>query len=112
MTGVVADALDAPAAMSTRQRLALQLADRRVLLVLDNLEQIDGAERVVADLLDAGPGVAALATSRRPLLLAGEQELPVSPLSLPSSDADAVVEASPAVELYVRGYGWCGRRSR
>ena len=56
MAGVVADALDAPAALSNRERLVLQLADRSVLLVLDNLEQIQGAERVVADLLDAGPG--------------------------------------------------------
>jgi predicted ATPase/class 3 adenylate cyclase len=102
MAGVVADALDAPTALSTRERLVLQLADRRVLLVLDNLEQIDGVERVVAVLLDAGPGVTALATSRRPLLLAGEQELPVAPLSLPVSDVDAEVQGSPAVELYVR----------
>jgi predicted ATPase len=100
MAGVVADALDAPAALSTRERLAQQLTDRRVLLVLDNLEQIDGAERVVAALLDAGLGVAALATSRRPLLLAGEQELPVAPLALPSSSVG--VERSVAVELYVR----------
>jgi predicted ATPase/class 3 adenylate cyclase len=102
MAGLVADALDAPAARSTRERLALQLADRRVLLVLDNLEQIDGAEHVVAALLDSGPGVTALATSRRPLLLADEQELPVAPLSLPLSDVDAEVQGSPAVELYVR----------
>jgi predicted ATPase/class 3 adenylate cyclase len=100
MALVVADALDAPAALSTRERLAQQLAERRLLLVLDNLEQIDGAELVVAALLDAGPGVAALATSRRPLLRAGEQELPVDALSLPSSDADA--GSSEAVELYVR----------
>ena len=102
MAGVVADALDAPAARSARERLALQLGDRSVLLVLDNLEQIQGVERVVADLLDAGPGVAALATSRRPLLLAGEQELPVEPLALPTSSAEADVDASAAVELYVR----------
>ena len=83
MAGVVADTLDAPPGLSTRERLAQQLADRRLLLVLDNLEQIDGAEQVVAALLDAGPGVAALATSRRPLLLAGEQELPSTPCRCP-----------------------------
>jgi hypothetical protein len=103
MAGVVADGLDAPAALSTRERLAQQLADRRLLLVLDNLEQIDGAERVAATLLDAGPDVAVLATSRRPLLLAGEQELPVGTLTLPSSDMDA--GSSAAVELYVRAAG-------
>jgi hypothetical protein len=83
MAGLVADTLDAPAALSTRERLAQQLADRRLLLVLDNLEQIEGAEQVVAALLDAGPGVAALATSRRPLLLAGEQERPSTPCPCP-----------------------------
>ena len=31
------------------------LADRRALLVLDNLEQLDGAAEVVAELLAAAP---------------------------------------------------------
>ena len=59
------------------------LADRRALLVLDNLEQLDGAAGVVAGLLAAAPDLVVLATSRRPLHLPGEQELPVPPLRLP-----------------------------
>jgi predicted ATPase len=54
-----------------------------VLLVLDNLEQLHGAAGVVAGLLAATPDLVVLATSRRPLPLPGEQELPVPPLQLP-----------------------------
>jgi predicted ATPase len=54
-----------------------------VLLMLDNLEQLHGAAGVVAGLLAATPDLVVLATSRRPLHLPGEQELPVPPLQLP-----------------------------
>ena len=56
------------------------LSDRQALLVLDNLEQLNGAAEVVAALLTAAPRVVVLATSRRPLHLQGEHEFPVPPL--------------------------------
>ena len=55
----------------------------QALLVLDNLEQLEGAAQVVAALLAAAPGAVVLATSRRPLHLQGEHEMPVPPLELP-----------------------------
>ena len=55
-----------------------------LLLVLDNLEQLPGAAAVIAELLAAAPGLVVLATSRRPLHLPGEHELPVRPLLVPA----------------------------
>jgi predicted ATPase/class 3 adenylate cyclase len=62
-------------------RLTGHLHDRRLLLVLDNVEQLgDGAE-VVGRLLDGAPSVRVLATSRGALRLRGEQQYPVEPLT-------------------------------
>jgi predicted ATPase/class 3 adenylate cyclase len=54
------------------------LSSRRVLLVLDNLEHLEGVAAVVAELLVGD--VVVLATSRAPLHLTVERELPVEPL--------------------------------
>jgi len=59
------------------------LADRRVLLLLDNFEQVAAAASTVSELLSGAPNIAVLATSRSRLQLNGEQEYPVSPLALP-----------------------------
>jgi predicted ATPase len=61
-----------------------RLRDRRLLLVLDNFEQVLGAAPLVARLLSASPRLTVLATSRAPLRLAGERELPVPPLAVPA----------------------------
>jgi predicted ATPase/class 3 adenylate cyclase len=65
--------------------LAEHLADKRVLLVLDNFEQILPAAADVAELLRQAPGTKVLASSRAPLRVYGEQELPVPPLALPDA---------------------------
>jgi hypothetical protein len=54
------------------------LAARRVLLVLDNLEHLQGVATVVSNLLVGD--VVVLATSRAPLHLGAEREMPVEPL--------------------------------
>ena len=59
------------------------LKDKRVLLVLDNFEQIIDAAPDVGAILEACPGVSVLATSREALHLNGELEYPVPPLGLP-----------------------------
>src|SRR5258706_872577 len=59
------------------------LADKHVLFVLDNLEQVLGAGPIIADLLRAAPGLNVLATSRAALRVSGEQEYPVPGLPSP-----------------------------
>jgi predicted ATPase len=78
------------------------LGDRHSLLVLDNLEQLDGAAGVVAALLAAAPGLVVLATSRRPLHLQGEHEQPVPPLEIPRDAGVEQVAACDAARLFVQ----------
>ena len=104
MWATIADALDVVpgTADSVAAAVMSRLAERQVLLVLDNLEQIDAPDSVVAQLLSAAPRLAVLAASRRPLLLAGEREFPVPPLPLPTTDDFSTVAASPAVDMFTR----------
>ncbi len=81
------------------------LAPRRLLLVLDNFEQVVDAAPRVAELLAACAGVTALITSRTALGVRGEFEAPVLSLPLPPEDLRHdldVVARSPAVELFVQ----------
>jgi len=74
-------------------RVLDHLRERRLLLVLDNMEQLLGAVPVVGQLLEAAPDLRLLATSRSPLRVAAEREYPLGPLAVPPS-ADL-----PAAEL-------------
>jgi hypothetical protein len=78
------------------ERLTRHLADRHVLLLLDNFEQIIAARSSVATLIESCPRLHVLVTSREALGLAAERELPVHPLAVPDLD-DA---SNPAI---VRG---------
>ena len=71
-------------------RLTEYLRDRRLLMVLDNFEQVQDAGTLVGELLRASPGLRVVVTSRSPLHIYGEREFPVPPLGLP--DAGAVPE--------------------
>jgi predicted ATPase len=74
------------------------------LLVLDNLEQLEEAPEVVAELLAGAPGLVVLATSRRPLHVQGEHEWPVWPLPVPAVPDMTLeqIEASAAVRLFLQ----------
>lgn len=63
--------------------LAAVLRGKRLLLVLDNCEQVLPAADAVQVLLLAAPGVKALATSRAALRVRGERLHPVEPLAVP-----------------------------
>jgi predicted ATPase/class 3 adenylate cyclase len=89
---------------SLLDRLAQQVGDRRLLLVLDNVEQVLDAAPAVVELLAACPRLKALVTSRAVLHVSGEQVYPVPPLSLPDHNDSADlndVAASEAVMLFV-----------
>jgi predicted ATPase/class 3 adenylate cyclase/Tfp pilus assembly protein PilF len=66
-----------------KETLKDYLGERRLLLVLDNFEQVLGAAPAVSELLAGAPGLKVLATSRAPLGLYGEHEFPVPPLDMP-----------------------------
>ena len=100
MWKTLADSLDVSGEGSAADAVTQYLADRRALLVLDSLEQLDGAAGVVAALLAAAPGLMVLATSRRPLHLQGEQELPVPPLAVSGVVGMKEVAACGAVRLF------------
>jgi predicted ATPase/class 3 adenylate cyclase len=59
------------------------LSERRLLLLLDNFEQVLGAAPAVTEMLAGALGLKVLATSRAPLGLYGEHEYAVPPLSVP-----------------------------
>jgi predicted ATPase/class 3 adenylate cyclase len=82
--------------------VASYLAEKQLLLVLDNFEHVIAAAGSVADLLERCPGVCVLATSREPLRLRGESIYPVPPLQLPdAADELAALAANEAVALFV-----------
>ncbi len=78
------------------------LANREMLIVLDNAEHLPTAAPRLAELLAGCAGLRLLVTSRSPLRLRGEQELTVGPLELPDPDETdpAALERSPAVQLF------------
>ena len=80
------------------------LADRELVVVLDNFEQVVDAAPVVASLLMACPRLKILVTSRIVLSLRGEQVFQVQPLSLPDVGAHrsvADLNEFAAVRLFV-----------
>jgi predicted ATPase/DNA-binding CsgD family transcriptional regulator len=95
----VARALGIPEVGGTplAKRVQGMLHRKRVLLVLDNFEQVLPAAAVVAELLATGPSVKALVTSRFSLRVSGEHCFPVPPLSVPDHDQGG--HASPPQHL-------------
>jgi predicted ATPase len=107
--GLVASAIAAALGLNTSggkllTDLKSYLRARRLVLVLDNFEQVIGAAPLVAELLGAAPGVVVLVTSRVVLRLSGEHEFPVPPLPVPPADralAPADLQRYASVRLFV-----------
>ncbi len=80
------------------------LREKRMLLVLDNVEQVLEAAPMVTELLSTAPRLTVVATSRIPLRLYGEHEFAVPPLSLPDRKDPQPVERLTqyeAVRLFI-----------
>jgi predicted ATPase len=78
---------------------------KRLLLLLDNFEQVIAAAPRIAYLLEGCPHIKMLVTSRAPLRVRAEKELSVPPLALPP--AGQVLESEPlshyaAVQLFIQ----------
>ena len=77
----------------------------RMLLLMDNFEQVSAAGTLVRELLDSCPALTVLVTSRVVLHIYGEHEFPVPPLPLPAADAaasPALLMQSPSIALFVQ----------
>jgi predicted ATPase/class 3 adenylate cyclase len=88
--------------------LKLELRDRHMLLLLDNLEQVVDAAEGIVDLLEHCPRLKGLVTSREALRVRGEHLFPVPPMALPDAGerGSAVrVAAYEAVRLFVERAG-------
>ncbi|MFV3411591.1 ATP-binding protein [Pseudomonas nitroreducens] len=86
------------------EHLCTQVADRRMLLLIDNCEHlIEAAAHLVECLLRHAPQIHILATSRESLRATGEYILPLRPLGCPPVQVGSVEDALayPAVALLV-----------
>ncbi len=84
--------------------LAEFLADKDLLLILDNFEQVTGASRLVSSLLARAPRLRVLVTSRTSLHVRGEHLYHLSPLAVPADGrrptADELMQC-PATALFL-----------
>ena len=93
--------LDAPS-------LANALADRDLLLVLDQVEHLPDASGLALALLDTAPAVQLVVTSRAPLEVPGEAVVALAGLAVPPRDDAENAEGYDAVALLLRA----ARRAR
>jgi predicted ATPase/DNA-binding SARP family transcriptional activator len=86
------------------EAIAEHVADRPVLIVLDNCEHLAGAAAGLAEgILAACPALVVLATSREALGVEGERSWPVPPLSLPTASLTptaSLLARCDAVQLF------------
>jgi non-specific serine/threonine protein kinase len=104
MLSAIADAIGLRESTSRDRRTQLHgfLRARRMLLILDNVEQILAVAPDVAQLVAVAPELTVLVTSRAPLRLGGEHEIPLQPLGIASALATpAALLASDAGRLFV-----------
>jgi predicted ATPase/DNA-binding XRE family transcriptional regulator len=103
----IAQALDVrePGGRPSVDGLSASLRAKRLLLVLDNFEQVVAAAPALPALLVGAPEVRVLVTSRVALRVNGEIEYAAPGLALPEPEQSAdpcALLAVPAVELFVR----------
>jgi predicted ATPase/class 3 adenylate cyclase len=81
-------------------QLLTYLAPRQQLLMLDNLEHLEGAAVIIAEILKSAPNVKLLATSRSKLNLTGETILSLSGLDITWAHPEEAMQASGA-QLFI-----------
>lgn len=86
------------------EKLRMAVRERRLLLLLDNVEQVVDAAPAIRSLLTDAPHLTVLATSRILLRVTGEHGVELGPLALPDMRHGASVGralATPSVALFV-----------
>ena len=108
-TSLVASGIAQPLGIREREghslgeALKAYLREKRLLLVLDNFEQVVEAAPLVRELLAASAGLTVLITSRSALRVSGEHEYAVPPLPVPDAvhlPTPDVLRQNPAVVLF------------
>lgn len=80
------------------------LFERHTLLIFDNFEQLLDSAHIISAILVSCPLVKIVVTSRSPLRIRGEKQLPVEPLDLPKRSSDLRlhnISGYSAVQLFV-----------
>jgi predicted ATPase/class 3 adenylate cyclase len=105
--GLAADTLDRRGRRRNAGDVVVDhIAQRRMLLLLDNCEHVlESARWYVPRWLAACPNLAILATSRQPLRIPGEVVMPLGPLTLPTGDTPTEVAGSEAGVLLLERLG-------
>ena len=92
-----------PEQATALERLIEAVGSQRVVVLLDNMEQVLAAAVALDTLLAHCPQLVILVTSREPLRVRREHQVGLSPLVVPSPTADlARVQANAAVQLFVQ----------
>lgn len=101
IASAVASALRLAARPATAlDTVAAYVAERRMLLVLDNCEHLSEAVAAMVEvLLGAAPALVVLTTSREPLDVDGEQIVRIGPWPPPSPELASVIE-NPGAQLF------------
>jgi predicted ATPase len=89
----------APETGELQAALSRRLGGKLTLAVLDTFEHLVAAAPGVGELLGGCPGLTVLATSRTPLHLRGEREVPLQPLAVRAGKEQPT--GAPAVELFM-----------
>jgi predicted ATPase/Tfp pilus assembly protein PilF len=78
------------------------MANKRMLMVFDNFENVMGCAPKLSALLSGAPNITALVTSRALLRLQGERQVIIAPLDAPATDVTSAADATAneAVRLF------------
>jgi predicted ATPase/DNA-binding SARP family transcriptional activator len=104
LAGAIADTLQVKFSGTgdPESQLLSYLAEKRMLLVMDNFEHLLSGVELLPRLLQAAPGVKLLVTSREPLHLSAEQLFDVAGLPVPPMDELEGASGYDAVKLFVQ----------
>ena len=104
IVSTIASALPYPSGSGpdTETRLYSTISDKNLLLVLDNFEHLLDGAPILSKLLNAGPRLKAMITSRERLNLRNERVFELHGLSVPGERDDPVRTPFESVDLFVR----------
>jgi len=86
-----------------KEQLLSYLGERRLLLVMDNVEHLTQGVELLSEVLESAANVKLLATSRERLKLQAEWPLMVQGLPVPADDAGSDIERYGGVQLLLQG---------